>query len=236
MPELLLAPAGGEDGEEDSDGDLLPEGPTGVNSIESDINSLVDIPDQTFLDQNLDQTPGLVLIQPQCSPCAHENSSQGLVPAYIPRTRKSPSANLAYLAEAFSEVDSKFNMALSAIGLPPIPKSFSKAMEDPNRWSAAIQKEINRLAEFGVFGPPQTPPENATILFTLWVFVHKLNGTGDIVDEKARLVVNGSKQEEGVDYFQTFAAVLRFESLRIWWPYGSHWVFTYGKSTLHRLT
>lgn len=139
---------------------------------------------------------------------------------------------------ACSEIDDTFNVALSAMGLPPIPKSFSKAMEDPNRWLAAIQKEINRLMEFGVFGPPQDPPSNVTILFALWVFAHKLNGTGDIIDEKARLVVNELKQEEGVDYFQTFAAVLHFESLCIlialWVILGFHiWQINFSSAYLN---
>lgn len=53
------------------------------------------------------------------------------------------------------------------------------------------------MTEFNVFGPLQDPPPGATILFPIWVFAHKLNGDGVIVDEKARLVVNRSKQKEG---------------------------------------
>lgn len=97
-------------------------------------------------------------------------------------------ANLAKLVDEFGEVDSSFNIALIAMGIPPVPKSYSVAMEDPSRWENAIQKELECMKEFGVFGDLQDPPPDATILVPLWVFAHKLNGDGKIVDEKARLL------------------------------------------------
>lgn len=127
-----------------------------------------------------------------------------------------PRANFTALTKNLpTGVDEIFNAALTAVGLPPVPKTYSKAMDDPTRWTPAIQKEIKRMEEFKVFGPLQDPPSGATILNPLWVFAHKLNGSGEIVDEKARLVVNGGTQVEGRDFFEVFAAVLRFESLRI---------------------
>lgn len=112
-----------------------------------------------------------------------------------------------------SELDAEFNIALNAVGLPPLPTSYAKAMEDPKRWSSAIQKEKERIDEFLVFGPLQDPPPDATILNPLWVFAHKVDGNGDIVDEKVQFVVNRGAQVEGVDFFDVFAAVLRFELL-----------------------
>ena len=71
------------------------------------------------------------------------------------------------------------------------------------------------MTKFHIFGPPQYPLSDATILFPLWVFAHKIDGDGEIVDEKAHLVVNGGKQVKGKDYYETFTAVLHFESLHI---------------------
>ena len=88
-------------------------------------------------------------------------------------------------------------------------------MEDPDRWSPVIDKEIQWMKEFNVFGPLQDPPKNATILCPLWVLTHKLNGEGAIIKHKACLVVDSWTQEEGRDFYATFTAVLRFESLRI---------------------
>jgi hypothetical protein len=50
------------------------------------------------------------------------------------------------------------------------------------------------MEEFQVFGPLQDRPHGATVLVPLWVFAHKLDGKGNIVGEKARLVVDGGKQ------------------------------------------
>jgi hypothetical protein len=52
-----------------------------------------------------------------------------------------PHANLATLIEPFMETGSQLNQALAAIGLPPVPKSYGKAMEDPKRWEGAIDSE-----------------------------------------------------------------------------------------------
>jgi hypothetical protein len=144
-------------------------------------------------------------------------------------TRRSrPRANLTIVMESFSEADHVFNEALVAIGLPPVPKSFNKAMEDPNRWTSAIDSEKTRMEEFQVFGPLQEKPEGATVLVPLWVFAHKLDGKGEIIGEKARLVVNGGRQREGTDYFETFAAVMRYKSLRVliaFWVVVGHFIW-----------
>ncbi|KAJ3739857.1 hypothetical protein DFH05DRAFT_1529623 [Lentinula detonsa] len=51
-------------------------------------------------------------------------------------------ANLTKIVDEFGEVDGNYNMALTAMGLPPIPKNYSAAMEDQARWEGAIQKEM----------------------------------------------------------------------------------------------
>lgn len=61
-----------------------------------------------------------------------------------------------------------FNIALSTVGFPP----------DSEQWTLPIQKEIQHMTKFHIFGPPQYPPSDATILFPLWVFVHKIDSDG----------------------------------------------------------
>jgi hypothetical protein len=144
------------------------------------------------------------------------------------KNTRRPCANLATVIQSFSETDHEFNDALVAIGLPPVPKSYNKAMEDPDQWKLVIDSERVRMEEFQVFGPLQEMPEGATVLVPLWVFAHKLDGKGNIIGEKARLVVNGGRQKEGLDYFETFAAVMRYESLRIliaFWVIVGHFIW-----------
>ena len=60
------------------------------------------------------------------------------------------------------------------------------------------------------------------------MFKNKLDEQGQIVRNKARLVVQGYNQEEGIDYDETFAPVARIEAIRIL----SHMLLTWSlKST-----
>jgi len=53
------------------------------------------------------------------------------------------------------------------------------------------------------------------VLTTKWVFKIKRKSDGSIDKYKSRLVVRGFLQKEGVDFSETFAPVLKFETLRI---------------------
>lgn len=63
------------------------------------------------------------------------------------RNTQQPRANLARVAAAVSETGFESNVTLADIGLPAV------AMEDPERWDAAIKKETQRMKEFNDFGP-----------------------------------------------------------------------------------
>jgi len=47
------------------------------------------------------------------------------------------------------------------------------------------------------------------------VFHNKLDKQGTVTKNKARLVVQGYNQEEGIDFEETFAPVARIEAIRI---------------------
>ena len=57
-------------------------------------------------------------------------------------------------------------------------------------------------------------PKNKRILSNRWVFKTKVNQKGEIEKFKARLVVRGHTQREGVDYEEIFAPVSRYETIR----------------------
>nr|GEW45239.1 hypothetical protein [Tanacetum cinerariifolium] len=50
---------------------------------------------------------------------------------------------------------------------------------------------------------------------TTWVFKNKLDENGIVSQNEARLVAQGYNQQEGVDYYETYALVARHESIRI---------------------
>lgn len=57
-------------------------------------------------------------------------------------------------------------------------------------------------------------PNNKKILTNRWVFKTKRNQNGEIYKHKARLVVRGHTQVEGVDFQKVFASVARYETIR----------------------
>lgn len=56
-------------------------------------------------------------------------------------------------------------------------------------------------------------PYDAKILGTKWVFKKKVNDIGE-QNYKVRLVVQSFKQEKGIDYYETFSFVIRYNSIR----------------------
>ncbi|KAH9689830.1 Integrase catalytic domain-containing protein [Citrus sinensis] len=57
---------------------------------------------------------------------------------------------------------------------------------------------------------------------TKWVFRNKMDESGVVVRNKARLVAQGYNQEEGIDFDETFAPVARLESIRMLLAYACH--------------
>jgi len=53
------------------------------------------------------------------------------------------------------------------------------------------------------------------------VFHNKLDENGKVIHNKARLVSQGYSQQEGMNYDETFAPVVRLESIRILLAYAS---------------
>nr|GEW21586.1 hypothetical protein [Tanacetum cinerariifolium] len=56
---------------------------------------------------------------------------------------------------------------------------------------------------------------------TKWVFRNKKDERGSVVRNKARLVAQGHTQEEGIDYEEVFAPVVRIEAIRLFLAYAS---------------
>ncbi|GJZ90061.1 putative ribonuclease H-like domain-containing protein, partial [Tanacetum coccineum] len=60
---------------------------------------------------------------------------------------------------------------------------------------------------------------------TKWVYMNKKDERGVIVRNKARLVAQGYRQEEGIDYDEVFATVARIEAIRIFFSFASYMGF-----------
>ena len=58
-------------------------------------------------------------------------------------------------------------------------------------------------------------PPDCKLLSSKWVFKMKRKVDGLIDKYKARLVIKGYKQTEGLDYFDTYSPVMRINSIRM---------------------
>nr|GEZ43295.1 hypothetical protein [Tanacetum cinerariifolium] len=59
-----------------------------------------------------------------------------------------------------------------------------------------------------------------------WVYRNKRDQRGIVVRNKARLVAQGHRQEEGIDYDEVFSLVARIEAIRLFRAYASFMDFT----------
>ena len=78
-------------------------------------------------------------------------------------------------------------------------------MEDPY-WIVSMQSEQAKFKRNKVcrFVPK---PHDVSVIRLKWIFKNKTDKEGNIVRNKARLVVKGYSQQEGKDYEETFAHV-----------------------------
>ncbi|KAJ9553102.1 hypothetical protein OSB04_017147 [Centaurea solstitialis] len=93
------------------------------------------------------------------------------------------------------------------------PKSINEALSDPS-WVLAMQEELEQFIRNKVW-KLVPKPFLKTIIGTKFIFRNKMDELGTVVRNKARLVAQGYRQEEGIDYDETFAPVARLEAIRI---------------------
>ncbi|KAJ9536644.1 hypothetical protein OSB04_un000193 [Centaurea solstitialis] len=104
------------------------------------------------------------------------------------------------------------------------PTQVSDALQDSD-WVTAMQEELNQFSALKVWRLVKRPLDKS-IIDTKWLFKNKKDEHGTIVRNKARLVAKGYRQQEGIDYDQTFAPVARLEAIRMFLAYAAYKDFT----------
>ncbi|GJW21835.1 putative ribonuclease H-like domain-containing protein [Tanacetum coccineum] len=92
------------------------------------------------------------------------------------------------------------------------PRKVSEALEDGS-WVEAMQEELLQFKLQQVWVLVDLP-NGAKVIGTKWVYRNKKDERGVVVRNKARLVAQGHRQEEGIDYDEVFAPVARIEAIR----------------------
>ncbi|GJU01249.1 retrovirus-related pol polyprotein from transposon TNT 1-94 [Tanacetum coccineum] len=96
---------------------------------------------------------------------------------------------------------------------PVEPKNF-KSIITEDCWFQAIQDEIHEFDRLQVWElVPQ--PDYVMIIALKWIYKVKLDEYDDVLKNKARLVAKVYRQEEGIDFEESFAPVARIKAIRI---------------------
>ncbi len=96
-----------------------------------------------------------------------------------------------------------------------VPDDYYKAMMKARIWKPAMDAEIRCMEERDVWRVIPKEPW-MRVIDTRWMFDKKLQGdTAELIKCPARLIVKGFTQIKGLYYYDSFAAIVRYESLRM---------------------
>ncbi|GJS23849.1 putative ribonuclease H-like domain-containing protein [Tanacetum coccineum] len=132
-----------------------------------------------------------------------------------------PTSEQGFLSDVYEQkIHDTLNTCLYACFLSQIePTSIAKALSDSS-WVEAMQEELLQFKLQQVWILVDLPNGKKAI-GTKWVFRNKKDERGIVIRNKARLVAQGHRQEEGIDYEEVFAHVARIEAIRLFLAYAS---------------
>ncbi|GJS98376.1 retrovirus-related pol polyprotein from transposon TNT 1-94 [Tanacetum coccineum] len=112
------------------------------------------------------------------------------------------------------------NMSAEAVVTAFDPKNYKDALTQAC-WIEAMQEELHEFEHLEVW--ELVPRPDKVMVITLkWIYKVKLNELGGILKNKARLVARGYRQEEGIDFEESFAPVARLVAIQIFLAYAAH--------------
>ncbi|GJY37050.1 retrovirus-related pol polyprotein from transposon TNT 1-94 [Tanacetum coccineum] len=100
------------------------------------------------------------------------------------------------------------------------PKNIKEAMAD-HSWIESMQDELNQFERLQVWELVPRP-EGKNIIALKWLWKNKCDAENIVVRNKTRLVAKGYRQEEGIDFEESFAHVARLEAVRMFIAYAAH--------------
>ncbi|GJQ94116.1 retrovirus-related pol polyprotein from transposon TNT 1-94 [Tanacetum coccineum] len=100
------------------------------------------------------------------------------------------------------------------------PKNIKEAMAD-HSWIESMQDELNQFERLQVWELVPRP-EGKNVIALKWLWKNKCDAENIMVQNKSRLVAKGYKQEEGIDFEESFAPVARLEAVRMFIAFAAH--------------
>ncbi|GJR81235.1 retrovirus-related pol polyprotein from transposon TNT 1-94 [Tanacetum coccineum] len=117
-------------------------------------------------------------------------------------------------------------------GIAPIPEvvapehavltdsPFSTTVEQ-DAPSPTMQEELHEFERLEVW-ELVPPPDKAFVITLKWIYKVKIDELGGILKNKAQLVARGYRQEEGIDFEESFAPVAILEAIRIFLAFAAY--------------
>ncbi|GJW23238.1 retrovirus-related pol polyprotein from transposon TNT 1-94 [Tanacetum coccineum] len=100
------------------------------------------------------------------------------------------------------------------------PKNYKDALTQAC-WIEAMQEELNEFEHLKVW--ELIPRLDKVMVITLkWIYKVKLDELGGILKNKACLVARGYRQEEGINFEESFAPMARLDAIQIFLAYAAH--------------
>src|SRR3954466_1901391 len=96
----------------------------------------------------------------------------------------------------------------------PVTYEEAAMSPDSNKWLEAMKFEMESMYENQVWNLVDLPHDRK-VVENKWIFKRKTDADGNVTVYKARLVVKGFRQIQGVDYDETFSPVAMLKSVRI---------------------
>nr|KAJ0195046.1 hypothetical protein LSAT_V11C700360720 [Lactuca sativa] len=188
------------------------------------VNTVIELRDAIFDEERFTSIP-----KPR--DMIHQSSSKSTTQAEdvsggassVPEPRKSTRARKAksfgydfqlYLVEGTrNETISQYQYCFN---IEEDPKTFSEAMasRDVHFWNEAIHDEIDSIMHNNTWVLADLPP-GCKALGCKWILKRKMKVDDTIDKYKARLVIQGFRQKEGIDFFDTYAPVARISTIRL---------------------
>nr|GEU53252.1 hypothetical protein [Tanacetum cinerariifolium] len=120
-----------------------------------------------------------------------------------------------FALEPHSEASSSGDLSLTEFSvLSKVKPKNSKSTITEDCWFQAMQDEIHEFDRLQVW--ELVPQLDCVMIIALkWIYKVKLDEYGDVLKNKARLVVKGYRQEEGIVFEESFSPMARIEAIRI---------------------
>nr|GEX23524.1 zinc finger, CCHC-type [Tanacetum cinerariifolium] len=127
-----------------------------------------------------------------------------------------PNSNESQMDDHSDDVPSEILKLVKVKEFRKDPRTYNEAMQsrDFAFWKEAIDDEIGSFMENHTWVLSDLPP-GCKPLGSKWIFKRKMKVDGTIDKFKARLVIQGFRQKEGIDYFDTYAPVARITTIRL---------------------